>query len=289
MPSFLTKDLSTVQLQELLQNSIGPRPIAMASTIDADGHPNLSPFSFFNVFSANPPILVFSPARRVRDNTTKHSLDNVLEWPEVVINVVNYDMIHQVSLSSTEYPKGVNEFIKAGFDMVESDEVRPFRLKQSPAQFECKVVDVVSFVENGGAGNLVICEVLKTHISAHVLDENGRIDPYKMDLVARAGGNFYSRAKNGFFEIPKPISTMGIGVDALPKAVIESSIFSGNDLGKLANITNLPSTEKVKLFVEEQRQKGLDVLNMSQTQKQQQAKSFLDHEDVESAWYVLLS
>ncbi|MGA0041590.1 MAG: flavin reductase family protein [Flavobacteriaceae bacterium] len=289
MPSFLTKDLSTVQLQELLQNSIGPRPIAMASTIDADGHPNLSPFSFFNVFSANPPILVFSPARRVRDNTTKHSLDNVLEWPEVVINVVNYDMIHQVSLSSTEYPKGVNEFIKAGFDMVESDEVRPFRLKQSPAQFECKVVDVVSLGENGGAGNLVICEVLKTHISAHVLDENGRIDPYKMDLVARAGGNFYSRAKNGFFEIPKPISTMGIGVDALPKAVIESSIFSGNDLGKLANITNLPSTEKVKLFVEEQRQKGLDVLNMSQTQKQQQAKSFLDHEDVESAWYVLLS
>ena len=289
MPSFLTKDLSTVQLQELLQNSIGPRPIAMASTIDADGHPNLSPFSFFNVFSANPPILVFSPARRVRDNTTKHSLDNVLEWPEVVINVVNYDMIHQVSLSSTEYPKGVNEFIKAGFDMVESDEVRPFRLKQSPAQFECKVVDVVSLGENGGAGNLVICEVLKTHISAHVLDEDGRIDPYKMDLVARAGGNFYSRAKNGFFEIPKPISTMGIGVDALPKAVIESSIFSGNDLGKLANITNLPSTEKVKLFVEEQRQKGLDVLNMSQTQKQQQAKSFLDHEDVESAWYVLLS
>ncbi|MDP4664845.1 MAG: flavin reductase family protein [Flavobacteriaceae bacterium] len=289
MPSFLTKDLSTVQLQELLQNSIGPRPIAMASTIDADGHPNLSPFSFFNVFSANPPILVFSPARRVRDNTTKHSLDNVLEWPEVVINVVNYDMIHQVSLSSTEYPKGVNEFIKAGFDMVESDEVRPFRLKQSPAQFECKVVDVVSLGENGGAGNLVICEVLKTHISAHVLDENGRIDPYKMDLVARAGGNFYSRAKSGFFEIPKPISTMGIGVDALPKAVIESSIFSGNDLGKLANITNLPSTEKVKLFVEEQRQKGLDVLKMSQTQKQQQAKSFLDHEDVESAWYVLLS
>ena len=289
MPSFLTKDLSTVQLQELLQNSIGPRPIAMASTIDADGHPNLSPFSFFNVFSANPPILVFSPARRVRDNTTKHSLDNVIEWPEVVINVVNYDMIHQVSLSSTEYPKGVNEFIKAGFDIVESDEVRPFRLKQSPAQFECKVVDVVSLGENGGAGNLVICEVLKTHISAHVLDENGRIDPYKMDLVARAGGNFYSRAKNGFFEIPKPISTMGIGVDALPKAVIESSIFSGNDLGKLANITNLPSTEKVKLFVEEQRQKVLDVLNMSQTQKQQQAKSFLDHEDVESAWYVLLS
>jgi flavin reductase (DIM6/NTAB) family NADH-FMN oxidoreductase RutF len=289
MPSFLTKDLSTIQLQELLQNSIGPRPIAMASTIDADGHPNLSPFSFFNVFSANPPILVFSPARRVRDNTTKHTLDNVLEWPEVVINVVNYDMIHQVSLSSTEYPKGVNEFIKAGFDMVESDEVRPFRLKQSPAQFECKVVDVVSLGENGGAGNLVICEVLKTHISAHVLDENGRIDSYKMDLVARAGGNFYSRAKNGFFEIPKPISTMGIGVDALPKAVIESSIFSGNDLGKLANITNLPSTEKVKLFVEEQRQKGLDVLKMSQTQKQQQAKSFLDHEDVESAWYVLLS
>ncbi len=289
MPSFLTKDLSTVQMQELLQNSIGPRPIAMASTMDAEGHPNLSPFSFFNVFSANPPILVFSPARRVRDNTTKHTLDNVREWPEVVINVVNYEMIQQVSLSSTEYPKGVNEFVKAGFDMVQSDEVRPFRLKQSPAQFECKVVEVVSLGEQGGAGNLVICEVLKTHISEHVIDKNGQIDPYKMDLVARAGGNFYSRAKSGFFEIPKPISTMGIGVDALPKAVVESAIFSGNDLGKLANITNLPSTEKVELFVAEQRQKGLDLLKMSQTQKQQQAKSFLDHEDIESAWYVLLS
>ena len=289
MPSFLTKDLSTVQMQELLQNSIGPRPIAMASTMDLDGHPNLSPFSFFNVFSANPPILVFSPSRRVRDNTTKHTLDNVREWPEVVINVVNYEMIQQVSLSSTEYPKGVNEFVKAGFDMVESDEVRPFRLKQSPAQFECKVVDVVSLGEQGGAGNLVICEVLKTHISERVIDENGQIDPYKMDLVARAGGNFYSRAKSGFFEIPKPISTMGIGVDALPKAVVESAIFSGNDLGKLANIANLPSSERVELFVAEQRQKGLDLLKMSQIQKQQQAKSFLDREDIESAWYVLLS
>jgi len=276
-------------MQELLQNSIGPRPIAMASTMDAEGRPNLSPFSFFNVFSANPPILVFSPARRVRDNSTKHTLENVIALPEVVINVVNYDMIHQVSLSSTEYPKGINEFVKAGFDMVESDEVQPFRLKQSPAQFECKVIEVVSLGENGGAGNLVICEVIKTHISSQVLDDKGRIDPYKMDLVARAGGNYYSRAKSGFFEIPKPISSMGIGVDALPKAVIESSIFTGNDLGKLANITNLPSSENVQLFLAEQRQKGLDLLRMNQTQKQQQAKLFLDQDDVENAWHVLLS
>ncbi len=276
-------------MQELLQNSIGPRPIAMASTMDAEGRPNLSPFSFFNVFSANPPILVFSPARRVRDNSTKHTLQNVIALPEVVINVVNYDMIHQVSLSSTEYPKGINEFVKAGFDMVESDEVQPFRLKQSPAQFECKVIEVVSLGENGGAGNLVICEVIKTHISSQVLDDKGRIDPYKMDLVARAGGNYYSRAKSGFFEIPKPISSMGIGVDALPKAVIESSIFTGNDLGKLANITNLPSSENVQLFLAEQRQKGLDLLRMNQTQKQQQAKLFLDQDDVENAWHVLLS
>jgi len=289
MPSFLTKDLSTSKMQELLQNSIGPRPIAMASTMDAEGRPNLSPFSFFNVFSANPPILVFSPARRVRDNSTKHTLQNVIALPEVVINVVNYDMIHQVSLSSTEYPKGINEFVKAGFDMVESDEVQPFRLKQSPAQFECKVIEVVSLGENGGAGNLVICEVIKTHISSQVLDDKGRIDPYKMDLVARAGGNYYSRAKSGFFEIPKPISSMGIGVDALPKAVIESSIFTGNDLGKLANITNLPSSENVQLFLAEQRQKGLDLLRMNQTQKQQQAKLFLDQDDVENAWHVLLS
>jgi len=148
---------------------------------------------------------------------------------------------------------------------------------------------VVSLGENGGAGNLVICEVIKTHISSQVLDDKGRIDPYKMDLVARAGGNYYSRAKSGFFEIPKPISSMGIGVDALPKAVIESSIFTGNDLGKLANITNLPSSENVQLFLAEQRQKGLDLLRMNQTQKQQQAKLFLDQDDVENAWHVLLS
>jgi len=289
MPSFLTKDLNTQQMQDILQNSIGPRPIAMASTIDTEGRPNLSPFSYFNVFSANPPILVFSPARRVRDNTVKHTLENIQEVAEVVINVVNYDMIHQVSLSSTEYAKGVNEFIKAGFDMLTSDEVKPFRLKQSPAQFECKVIDIVSLGSDGGAGNLVICEVLKTHISDNVLGSDGRIDPFKMDLVARAGGSYYSRAKSGFFEIPKPISTCGIGVDALPKFVKESSIFTGNDLGKLANITNLPSKESIDRFVEDQRQQGLDILQMDQAEKQHKAKTFLDHNDVENAWFILLS
>ena len=209
MLSIDPKEISTGQLHGYLLGAVAPRPIAFASTIDVDGNPNLSPFSFFNVFSANPPILIFSPARRVRGNTTKHTLENAMETKEVVINVVNYDIVQQMSLSSTEYAKGVNEFDKAGFTMLKSDKVKPFRVAESPVQFECKVNEIIHLGNEGGAGNLIICEVVKLHIDEAVLDEKGAIDQHKIDLVARAGGSYYSRAKEGFFEIPKPISTLG--------------------------------------------------------------------------------
>ena len=223
MLSIDPKDISTGTLHGYLLGAVAPRPIAFASTMDADGNPNLSPFSFFNVFGSNPPIMVFSPARRVRDNTTKHTLENILATKEVVINMVNYDIVQQMSLSSTEYPEGINEFEKAGFSMLPSDKIKPFRVAESPVQFECKVQDVVFTGTEGGAGNLIICEVVKIHISETVLDEKGAIDQYKIDLVARAGGSYYSRARDGFFEIAKPISTLGIGIDAMETAMRRGS------------------------------------------------------------------
>ena len=208
------KNISTAELQGYLQGAVAPRPIAFASTIDEKGNPNLSPFSFFNVFSANPPILVFSPSRRVRDNTTKHTLQNVEKIKEVVINIVNHDMVQQMSLSSCEYPEGTNEFIKAGFTQVPSQNIKPFRVAESPVQFECKVNQIISLGNDGGAGNLVICEVLKIHINENVLDKNGNIDQNKIDLVSRMGGNWYSRAKEGLFEIPKPVTEIWNGINA---------------------------------------------------------------------------
>ncbi len=199
MISINPADIPTSKLHAYLLSAVAPRPIALASTVDAGGNPNLSPFSFFNVFSANPPILIFSPARRVRGNTTKHTLDNAKKTKEVVINVVNYDIVQQMSLSSTEYPVGVNEFIKAGFKMIKSDKVKPFRVEESPIQLECKVLEIVALGMEGGAGNLIICEVVKLHIKESYLDEEGAIDQHKLDLVARAGGSLYSRAKEGFF------------------------------------------------------------------------------------------
>lgn len=233
-------DISTGKLHGYLLGAVSPRPICFASTVDSKGNVNLSPFSFFNVFSANPPIMVFSPARRVRDNTTKHTLDNVLETKEVVINIVSYDMVQQMSLASTEYDKGVNEFIKAGFTEIASEVVAPPRVAESPVQFECKVLNVVALGDNGGAGNLVICQVVRLHIDEAIFDANGHIDPMKIDTVARMGGNWYSRAKEGIFEVPKPLSTLGIGVDALPEAIKNSTILTGNDLGMLANVEVLP-------------------------------------------------
>ena len=242
MISIYPQDISTAKLHGYLLGAVAPRPIAFASTVDANGNVNLSPFSFFNVFSANPPIMIFSPARRVRDNTTKHTLENAAETKEVVINIVSYAMVQQMSLSSTEYGKGVNEFKKAGFTELPSTLVKPPRVAESPVQFECKVNDIIELGAEGGAGNLIVCEVVQLHIDEAILDAEGRIDPIKIDTVARMGGNWYSRSKEGIFEVPKPLSTLGIGVDALPKEIRLSSILTGNDLGMLGNIEELPNS-----------------------------------------------
>lgn len=284
MISIDPKEIPTSKLHGYLLSAVAPRPIAFASTMDADGNPNLSPFSFFNVFSANPPVMIFSPARRVRGNTTKHTLENVMVTKEVVINVVSYEMVHQTSLSSTEYAQGVNEFEKAGFTMLKSDVVQPFRVAESPVQFECKVTDIIHLGNEGGAGNLIICEVVKLHINEKVLDENGAIDQHKIDLVARAGGSYYSRAKEGFFEIPKPISTLGMGVDAIPEDIRNSEILTGNDLGMLGNVTQLPSQENVDNFGKDNPQ----FMGLEMTKKHTFAKAFLNMNDTESAWKVLL-
>ena len=284
MLTIIPKEIPINQLHSYLLSTVSPRPIAFASTIDKDGNPNLSPFSFFNVFSANPPILIFSPARRVRDNTTKHTLQNVLETKEVVINVVTYDIIQQTSLASTEYPKEINEFEKAGFTMFPSEIVKPFRVKESPVQFECKVNEVIQLGIKGGAGNLVICEVLKIHISEAVLDEKKHIDQEKLDLVARAGGSYYSRAKNGFFEIPKPLVTLGIGIDKLPDEIRYSDVLTGNDLGMLANVETFPSQKDVNKFLINNPK----FIRLKTSEKHTFAQQFLQNNDVESAWKVLL-
>jgi flavin reductase (DIM6/NTAB) family NADH-FMN oxidoreductase RutF len=284
MLSINPKEISVGKLHGYLLGAVAPRPIAFASTIDADGNPNLSPFSFFNVFGSNPPIMIFSPARRVRDNTTKHTLENALATKEVVINVVNYAIVQQMSLSSTEYPEGVNEFEKAGFTMLPSDEIKPFRVAESPVQFECKVKDVIFTGDEGGAGNLIVCEVVKIHISDDVLNENGAIDQHKIDLVARAGGSYYTRARDGFFEIPKPISTLGIGVDTIPLEIRNSTVLTGNNLGMLGNIEQLPTEDTVNNFRKEHPQFiGLEVVK-----KHTFAQEYLSKNDLESAWKVLL-
>jgi len=284
MLSINPKEISIAKLHGYLLSAVAPRPIAFASTMDKNGNPNLSPFSFFNVFSANPPILIFSPARRVKNNTTKHTLENALATKEVVINVVSYNMVQQMSLSSAEYDLGVNEFKKAGFTMLPSDEVLPFRVAESPVQIECKINEIISLGDDGGAGNLVICEVVKIHIIEAVLDKNGAIDNHKIDLVARAGGSFYTRAKDGFFEIPKPISTLGIGVDMIPPEIKNSAILTGNNLGMLGNVEQLPSKNDVNNFAKENPQFiGIEIIK-----KHTFAQEFLKNNDVKSAWKVLL-
>ena len=271
MKTILPKDLTSPELQTILQTAIAPRPIALASTVDQEGNPNLSPFSFFNMFSTKPPILVFSPSRRVRDNTTKHTLENVLKVPEVVIGVVNYGIVQQTSLSSTEYDKDINEFEKSGLTMLKADLIQPHLIKECPVNFECKVIEIKSLGNEGGSGNLIICEVLKIHINEQYLDSKGNLDQKKLDLVARLGGNWYSRNnESNLFEVPKPLVTKGIGFDQLPKEIRYSKIFTGNDLGMLANIEKLPdgefcNTEKVHLL----------------------AQTYLINNDIESAWRIL--
>ena len=289
MISFEPKNLSVGKLHGYLLSAVAPRPIAFASTIDAKGNPNLSPFSFFNVFSANPPIMIFSPARRVRNNTTKHTLENVEQVKEVVINVVNHDLVQQASLSSTEYAEGVNEFEKAGLTMLKSDIVKPFRVAESPVQFECKVNDIIKLGTEGGAGNLIICEVVKLHIAKEVLNEDETINQEKLDLVARAGGSYYSRTKKGFFEIPKPLSTLGIGVDSFPEHIKNSMILTGNDLGILGNVEALPTQEEVQLFINDLQERYPKIKDASHREKHKRARNFLSFGDVDSAWKLLLS
>ena len=283
------KEISPIKLQGYLQSSVGPRPIAFASTMDANRTPNLSPFSFFNVFSSNPPILVFSPARRVRDNTIKHTLINCEATREVVINIVNYDIVQQMSLSSTEYPDGVNEFLKSGLTMLPSEIVKPFRVAESPVQFECKVNDIISLGTEGGAGNLIICEVVQMHISEDILDANGSIDQHKIDLVSRMGANWYSRSNKGLFEIPKPLATMGIGVDQIPDFIKESPVFDGNDLGILGNVESLPTTEEINIFVQQNIQVKGVLSSADEMKVHQKAKEYLTIQDAMSAWKVLLA
>lgn len=288
MISITPNEISSQQVQAYLQGAIGPRPIALASTVDAQGTPNLSPFSFFNIFSSNPPVLVFSPARRVRNNTTKHTLENVNEVKEVVINIVNYNIVEQQSLASTEYPLGVNEFEKSGLTMLKSDTIKPFRVAESPVQFECIVTNIVPLGTEGGAGNLVICEIKKMHICESVLDENGTIDPVKIDLVARMGGNWYSRAKEGLFEVEKPLITLGIGVDNIPNFIKKNSIFTGNDLGKLGNIEKLPNNTDIQHFILSNKNIFHSDSN-NKTRLFELAKSLLDQNKVQQAWVALLS
>ena len=288
------KELPIPKLHQYLLGAIGPRPIAFASTIDANGNPNLAPFSFFNVFSANPPILIFSPARSGRNNTTKDTYNNVKVVPEVVINVVNYNIVHQMSLASSPYAPGVNEFEKAGFSALKSDLVKPFRVGESPVQFECKVNEVVELGHEGGAGNLIITEVVKIHINEAVLDTNGMIDQHKIDLVSRMGGDWYCRAdQNSMFEIKKPITTCGIGFDALPIDIRNSKVLTGNELGHLAGIENLPDETDVNEYKLLELSDIFVSLEEKPSELERQlhirASELLKENKLEEAWMTLLS
>lgn len=285
---------SVPEIHNLLLGAVAPRPIALASTIDKEGRPNLSPFSFYNAFGVKPATLIFSPSRRGRDNTTKHTYENLLEVPEVVINAVTFAMVQQTSLSSTEYPKGENEFIKSGLTAIPSEKIQPFRVKEAPVQFECKVRDIIETGKLGGAGILVICDVLLIHASEDIMDDNGKIDPLKIDLVGRLGGDYYTKASgDAVFKVEKPLQKMGIGIDRLPESIRFSKYLSGNDLGKLGNIEAIPSKEEIEIFrndmmlirtlgnISDKEQKERTVTNM--------AKNMLEEGSYEDALKVLLS
>ena len=294
MKSINPKEIEIPKLHRYLLGSVGPRPIAFASTIDSKGNINLAPFSFFNVFSANPPIMIFSPARSGRTNESKDTYNNVKEVPEVVINVVTHEMVHQMSLASSPYDSDVSEFEKAGFTSLASDMITPPRVNESPVQFECKVNEVIELGDQGGSGNLIICEVLRIHVKESLLDQNEMIDQHKIDLVSRMGGNWYCRAdKNSMFEIQKPITTCGIGFDALPTDILNSSILSGNDLGQLAGIEQLPNETDVN----EYKLLELSELFLSleedavqlEIEIHKRAQDLLKRNLLEEAWLTLLS
>lgn len=271
-----------------MTSAVGPRPIAFASTISKDGQVNLSPFSFFNAFGSNPPVLVFSPVRRISNNTEKDTLHNLEETKEVVINVVNYAIVHQMSLSSADYPSDVNEFEKAGLTMQESDKVGAYRVQESPVQFECAVKEINHTGLEGGAGSLVICEVLAMHVSDEIIDSDNKIDQEGLDLVARMGGGWYSRARNGMFKIPKPQSSLGMGVDQLPDHIKNSPVLTGNALGKLATFEKAPSVAEAQKFVENSEHADL-VQNSTTNKIQAVAQEYLKKDEVDVAWKILLA
>lgn len=280
------KKIPVPKMHSYLLGAITPRPIAFASTIDKSGNVNLSPFSFFNCFGANPPILIFSPARRGRDNTTKHTYENLLEVPETVINIVTYAMVQQASLASSEYPKGVNEFEKAGFTPVPSVHVKPPRVHESPISMECKVLQIIPTGEGGGAGNIVICEIILMHISDAVLDAEGRIDPFKIDAVARLGGDYYARVQgDAIFKVPKPLDKCGIGIDNIPPAIRYSTVLTGNDLGMLANIDRLPDAEAIEKFITDE---GVEGPFKTAEDKHRRAQQYLAAGKIAEAWKILL-
>ncbi|HTE33695.1 MAG TPA: flavin reductase family protein [Chryseolinea sp.] len=288
----LSKTVNHKDVHELLLGAVSPRPIALASTVDLDGNVNLSPFSFFNIFGSRPPILIFSPSRRHRDNTTKHTLENILQTREVVINTVSYSMLEQISLASSEFAKGVNEFVKSGLTETRSDLVRPPRVKESPVSFECKVLEVKSTGSEGGAGNLVICQALIMHTQDAILNEHGKIDPWKADNVARMGENYYCRANGeSIIEVAKPLIPVGIGFDLLPPEIKNSAVLTGNNLGRLANIDRIPTPDEVKAF---SQTFNFDVIGQKDHTDRigaihRYAQGFLAEGKVKQAWLLLLS
>jgi len=286
------KDLTTIDKQYYLQHVVAPRPICFASTIDKAGNINLSPFSFFNLFSSNPPVVVFSPGRRIRNNTTKHTLENVMEVPEVVINIVTYDMVHQVSLSSCEFPKEVNEFAKAGFTEEVATLIKPPMVKESKVKMECKVIEVRPLGTEGGAGNLVICEVLRMHIDDSLLDDNGKMDQRKIHHVARLGGDWYCKVdESNLFHVPKPNTELGIGIDALPESIRNSKILTGNNLGQLANVTDLPFIDPS--FDDPNLKQIIQYYSINPDEMEKElhiyAKKLLTEGKVKEAWQILLA
>ena len=289
---FDLKDLKTAEKQYYLQHVVAPRPVCFASTMDKNGNVNLSPFSFFNLFSSNPPIVIFSPARRIRDNTTKHTLENVMEVPEVVVNIVTYEMVHQVSLASCEYPKDASEFEKAGFTAEQATIVKPPMVKESKVKMECKVIEVKPLGNEGGAGNLVICEVLRMHIDDSLLDENKKMDQRKIHHIARLGADWYCKVdESNLFHVTKPNTELGIGVDALPGSIRSSKVLTGNNLGQLANVNELPVIESA--FDDAHLKNIIQYYSVNpdemETELHSYAKKLLDEGKVKEAWQVLLA
>lgn len=292
MLSLKLSDLKPAEVQNYLQHAIAPRPICFASTIDKEGNVNLSPFSFFNMFSSNPPIVAFSPARRVRDNSTKHTLQNVIDVPELVINIVDYDIVQQMSLSSCEYPHGVNEFEKAGLTQEKSTLVKPPMVKESKIKLECKVNQIIELGTQGGAGNMVIAEVLLMHIDDAILNAENKIDQTKLDLVARLGGNWYTRVNaSTMFEVEKPNIQLGIGFDALPHSIRSSRILSGNDLAQLANVSELPNIDAT--FNDDNLKNIIQYFSLNTEDMERElhtyAKKLLQEGKLKEAWQILLA